>query len=335
MADDYTTYGDISARTNFAAWGKLLKRTHPGIITERWAQTKPMPKGKGRTMIFRRYAALAVATAPLAEGVTPDASRPTYTDVECTLEQYGDWIGITDVIRDTHEDPVLSEFRSLQARQMVETRETLNIDVLKGGTNVFYANGAARGSVNTFPARGKFRKIIRDLKAYNADFYMEVLAGSAFYDTSPIGPSFVGLGHTDLEADLKNVNGFTQVKNYSDPSQAMPYEVGAVSNIRFFLTTLFTPWADSGAAGSTMIATTDASSAVDVYYFLILSPDAWCTVPLRGVNSGQIAVVNPKPTKDDPLGQRGTLGWKFWHSAAILNDDLMARLECAGTEDPN
>lgn len=330
---EYTMFGDISPRTNFVAWGKLLKRTVPGLVTERTAQTKPMPKGKGRTVIFRRYIALAVATTPLAEGITPPGSKPTYVDVEATIEQFGDWIGITDVIEDTHEDPVLDEFKSLQARQMKDTRETLNINVIKGGSNVFYTNGSARTDVNTVMDRGDFRTIVRDLKGSDAEFYTEILAGTPKYDTSPIGPSFIGLGHTDLEADLKNVAGFTEVKNYSDPGKAMDYEVGGCENVRVLLTTMFDAWADGGGAKGAMKSTTGTSA--DVYPLIVVAPDAWATVPLRGVDSGNIAVVNPKPTKDDPLGQRGTLGWKFWHTAVILNDDLMGRLETAVTNSPN
>ncbi len=287
---EHTTYGDISPRTNFHAWGKLLKRTIPGLVTERFAQTKPMPKGKGRTIKFRRYIALDVITAPLQEGVTPPASKPTFVDVEVTVEQFGDWVGITDVIEDTHEDPVLAEFRSLQSRQMRETRETLNINILSGGTNVFYVNGSTRAGVNSVMDRGDFRKIIRDLKGNNAEFYMEILAGKPGYDTSPIGPSFVALGHTDLQADLQDVAGFTEVKNYPDPSKAIPYEIGGCENTRVCLTTMFAAWTGDGATIGTMINT---GGDADVYPLIFLAPDAWATVPLRGKNSGNIAVVNP------------------------------------------
>lgn len=328
---EHTTYGDISPRTNFQAWGKLLKRTVPGIVTERSAQTKPMPKGKGRTIKFRRYLALSVITAPLQEGVTPPASKPTYVDVQCTVEQFGDWIGITDVVEDTHEDPIISEFRGMQSRQMMETRESLNINILKGGTNVFYTNGTQRSDINSVMDRGDFRKIVRDLRGNNAEFYMEILAGKPNYDTSPIGPSFLAYGHTDLQADLQGVSGFTEVKNYPDPSRAIEYEVGGCENIRFLLTTMFTAWAGEGATIATMINT---GGDADVYPLIIVAPDAWATVPLRGKNSGNIAVVNPKPTAEDPLGQRGTLGWKFWWTAVLLNDDLLARLETAATLNP-
>ncbi|HUV78529.1 MAG TPA: N4-gp56 family major capsid protein [Desulfobacterales bacterium] len=329
---EYTHYGDISPRTNFAAWGKLLKRTVPGIVTERTAQTKPMPKGKGRVMIFRRYLVLARATGPLQEGVTPPGTKPQYVDVQCTLEQYGDWIGLTDVIQDTHEDPVLAEFKGLQSRQMRETREDLNIGILKGGTSVLYANGAARTDVNTFFDKGDLKKVIRSLRGSDAEYYMEILAGSPKYATEPIGASFVGFGHTDIEADLTGIAGCTKVQNYPDPSKAMPYEVCAAENIRFLLTTMFSPWADAGGAKGAMLSTTGVNA--DVYPVIVVAPDAWCTVPLRGVNSGNIAVVNPKPRGGDPLGQRGTLGWKFWHAGCILSDELMERIECAVTENP-
>jgi len=329
---EYTHFGDIQPRTNFAAWGKLLKRTVPGIVTEKSAQTKPMPKGKGRVMIFRRYLALARATAPLFEGVTPPGTKPTYVDVMCTLEQYGDWIGITDVIQDTHEDPVLAEFRSLQARQMRETREELNIGILKGGTSVIYTNGTARTDVNTVVDRGDLRLAVRNLRGSDAEYYMEVLSGSPKYGTEPIGAAFLGYCHTNLESDLYNISGFTKVQNYPDPSKAMPYEVGSGENVRFLLTTMFEPWADAGGAKGAMLST--SGTKADVYPVIIVAPDAWCTVPLRGVNSGNIAVVNPKPRGGDALGQRGTLGWKYWHTGCILNDDLVERIETAVTAMP-
>ena len=42
-------------------------------------------------------------------------------------------------------------------------------------------------------------------------------------------------------------------------------------------------------------------------------------------------VVNPKPAPGDPLGQRGTVGWKLYTTTIILQDAFMVRLECAAT----
>jgi N4-gp56 family major capsid protein len=43
-------------------------------------------------------------------------------------------------------------------------------------------------------------------------------------------------------------------------------------------------------------------------------------------------VLNPgKPSKSDPMAQRGYVSWKTWYTAVILNDLWMARLEVAVT----
>jgi N4-gp56 family major capsid protein len=41
--------------------------------------------------------------------------------------------------------------------------------------------------------------------------------------------------------------------------------------------------------------------------------------------------VNPKPAASDPLGQRGTVGWKLYTSTVILQEAFMARLEVGST----
>ena len=335
---EYVQYGDITPRNAVKSWGKLLTRLSPTLITERTAQTKPMPKGAGKSVQFRRYIKLAhnYASFVAQEGITPPGQKPTYVDVACTLEQYIGWIGITDVIDDTHEDPISDEFKDLLGDQMREVRESANIATLVGGTNVYYANGVQRTEVNTFPSRGLFRKIVREMKGNDCKFYTSVLAGGAGLGTVPVGAAMIAMGHTDMGPDLANMTGYTEVKDYPNQKSIMgEAEHGSGPQIRFMLTSMFTPWADVGAAGATMIATTDSSAAVDVYPCIILSPDAWGTVPLRGANSGQVMVVNPKPAHGDPAGQRGSLAWKTWHAAVILDDDRMARVELACTENPS
>jgi N4-gp56 family major capsid protein len=64
---------------------------------------------------------------------------------------------------------------------------------------------------------------------------------------------------------------------------------------------------------------------------LFLARDAYGIVPLRGRDSLTPMVVNPKPAPGDPLGQRGSVGWKAWQAAVILQDAFMVRLEVAAT----
>jgi N4-gp56 family major capsid protein len=54
-------------------------------------------------------------------------------------------------------------------------------------------------------------------------------------------------------------------------------------------------------------------------------------VPLKGKSSMTPMVVNPKPAAGDPLGQRGSVGWKLWTTTIILQEAFMGRLEVGAT----
>ena len=118
---DTTLFGDISPRTAAYAAKRLLKRGLNQLILERFAQVKTLPKRSSRTIKFRRYLSLPLATTPISEGVTPPADALTYEDIQATVEQYGSWLELTDVIQDVHEDPVLNEMMDLLGEQAPDT----------------------------------------------------------------------------------------------------------------------------------------------------------------------------------------------------------------------
>ncbi len=61
------------------------------------------------------------------------------------------------------------------------------------------------------------------------------------------------------------------------------------------------------------MASTSGTSA-DVYPILVFGENAYGTVPLRGMGSVEPSIIPVgQKTKDDPLGQRGYVGWKSWH----------------------
>jgi N4-gp56 family major capsid protein len=341
MANPNTNvYGDISPRTAGYAAKRLLERGQYELVTERFGHFDPQPKKNSKTRKWRRYESLPRATAPLAEGVPPTGQKITYSDIEVTLEQYGDSVKLTDVIMDTHEDPVLNESMDLCGEQAAETIEILRINVLKAGTSVFYANGVtARTSVNSAPTRGDFRKIYRHFKRNKAKEISKIVKASALVATEPVGTSYYCMGHTDLDADLRSISGFIPVENYSDSSKALPGEVGKLENFRIVLTPLFEPWEAGGASGTTFLsggAAVASSTACDVYPLIFVARDAYAIVPLQGEGAVTPMVLNPgKPSKSDPLGQIGYVSWKTYQAAAILNHNWITRLECAATATPS
>lgn len=324
---DVQVYGDITPRTAAYAVAPLLVRGHEDMILERFGQPYPIPSNKTKVAKFRRYEILPLATTALVEGVTPAGTKPTITDVTATLVQYGDYIPFSDFIMDTHEDPLLKEYSALCMQQWTETIETIRYNVVKAGTNVGYTNGTARTNVNTPISLTSQRKATRALLRQRARLINSVVSSDARFRTEPVEAGFVALCHTDMENDIRNMQGFIPTKQYGT-TPAWPNEIGAVENVRYIRSTLFVPFLGGGAASTTMVNT---ASVADVYPIIYLAQNAFGIVPLKGSAAVSLYVVNPKPVAGDPLGQRGSVGWKTTQTAVILNDLWMYRLESAAT----
>jgi N4-gp56 family major capsid protein len=328
MSASPMVYGDITPRTAAHAVAKMLARGVPYLVLEKFGQTYVMPNKSTKVAKFRRYNALPLATTPLVEGVTPAGSRVTVTDVSVTLQQYGDFVPFSDVIEDTHEDPFLQQLTEVLGEQAAQTVETLRFNVIKAGTNVFLANGSVRTDVNTPLTLALQRKATRALKRQNAKMITSVVKSTPDFRTEPVEAAFIGLVHPDVENDIRNITGFIPTKQYGTVTP-FANEVGAVEDVRYLRSTIFQSFANAGGAAGAMIST--GGSLADVYPVLYLAKDAYGIVPLKGKDSLAIMIVNPKPAAGDPLGQRGTAGWKTMQNSVILNDAWMVRAEVAAT----
>ena len=321
-------YGDISPRTAAYAEKELLKRGLPYLVLEKFGQAKPLPEGSSKTMKFRRYTALPNTPVALSEGVTPVGQSLAASDITAQLSQFGDKITITDVILDTHEDPVLNESIALLGEQAAQMIEKMRFGILKAGTSVQYANGAARNAVNTALTLVAQRRCVRSLKRQNGRPITTIVRSTPAYGTENVAPSFIGLIHPDLEADVRGLVGFVPVEKYGTLT---PYEneVGKLEDVRYLSSTIFEPFLDAGGAKGTMLSTTGTSA--DVYPVLYVARDAYGIVALKGMWAVTPMVVNPKPSDSDPLAQRGHCSWKAMQTAVILNDAFMVRCEVAAT----
>lgn len=323
-----TTFGDISPRVAAYAEKELLKRGQPYLVLEKFGQAKALPANNSKVMKFRRYEALDSTPAALTEGVTPTSTLLTATDVTATLQQYGGLTTITDVVMDTHQDPVLNEAVNVLGEQAAQMIEKMRFGVLKAGTNVLYANGATRNAVNTVLTIDLQRRAVRTLKRQNARQITSIVRSTPAFGTENVAPSFVGLVHPDLERDIRSISGFTPAEKYGSITP-WENEIGKIDDVRYVSSTIFEAFADAGGAKGTMLSTTGTNA--DVYPVLYVAKDAYGIVALKGAFALTPMVVNPTPSASDPLAQRGYAGWKAMQTAVILNDAWMVRAEVAAT----
>lgn len=324
-----TRYNDagVSPRTNTYAAVKMLEHQMPVIVLERFGDVKPMPKNKTQSITFRRPRVFTAVDTPLVEGVTPRATRFSYENVQGSLKQYGQLVEVTDQIEDTHEDPVLNDAAEVAGENIGRTMEALRYGVVRAGTNVFYANGTARSQVNTPIKLNHQRKITRALKAQKAKKFTKILSGSVDINTTPIEAAFVAVAHTDVESDIRQMPGFVPLAEYGTRRPIDECEIGSVEDVRYCLSPDLDPFLGAGGTKGTHQGT---GAQADVYPVLYFGRHAYGLVPLRGMEAVEPAIIPVgQKTKDDPLGQRGYVGWKTYHLTVILNQVWMARLEVA------
>lgn len=182
--------------------------------------------------------------------------------------------------------------------------------------------------MNTTITTAVQRKAVRTLKRQNARPITSIVRSTAAFGTENVTPGFVGLCHPDLEGDIRSMTGFVPAEKYGSLSP-WENEIGKVDDVRYVTSSIFESFPDAGGAKGTMLST--GGTSADVYPVLYLGRDAYGLIALKGQYAVTPMVVNPKPSDSDPLAQRGSVSWKAYQTAVILNDAWMVRAECAAT----
>ena len=339
------TYATAAGRINEVK-GETLRHAIPVEVLALGCQMKKMPKNQGDNITYRRWLpfgatsadvntqnrpAVVAANHILQEGVTPEADSMTPVDVNVVQQQYGCLYSYTDKAAELYEDDIPKEMREQTGERMGLVREMIRYGELKSGTNVLYAGGTSRATVDERLTLPVLRKMTRTLKANHAKKKTRILAPSANYDTSAVEASFIVFVHTDAEPDIRDLPGFTPVAKYANRQPINENELGSCEEFRFVTSPELAPYAAAGAA----VAGTglEGTANVDVYPFIVMGEDAVFDVALRGMNSFDVIhIPHTKEDKSDPLKQRGYIGAKFWSAVKIVNGGWMGVIEAGVTD---
>ena len=341
------TYGEIGNQTAGYYIRQLLRKAMPVLVLERFGLTQPQPPHETKIIQFRRRKAFRAATIPLIEGVTPQGSDFGYDNVSAQIQQYGDYSEITDVIHDTSKDKVLRDISLSQGEQIAETLETLTWDIVRAGTNVVYGGSiTARTSISKTSVlnAAKQRSATTFLDAMKGKMFTEVLSGSEDYETYPVEAAYIAVCHSNLGPTVRDLKGsnnndtFTPYSRYGPMMKVVsPRELGSFEDTRYVTSPDLPPFSAGGSAiasgdESSWYFSLDSASAkkYDAYPVLYLGREAFGCIPLRGKKAVKPAILRPDmPRGGDPIGQRGSAGWKTYFACVILNETWMRRLEVA------
>lgn len=299
MADNLTSTTEVGPGLEVYYDRTLLETAYPNYVHAKFAQRRPLPKKKGKTIKFRRYARLSTATTPLTEGITPSGQKLSKVDLLATVSQYGDFVHVTDVVDLTVEDAVLTEAVEKQSDQMHATLDELVRDVLAA-----CASSTTCSTGGTVLNKTDIDTVVQTLMGGNTKWITQLIKAGPGQGTSPIPACFWGIVDSDLTDDLQDVSGFLETHEYPSQGPVDPHEWGATGHVRWL-------WTTEGYVSS------------GTYSCPIIGQNAYGIVDIAGGNAKSIIKAFGSGGTADPLNQRATVGWKLWQVARILNDAHM------------
>lgn len=327
-----TVYATMEATDQAYYDRKLLERALPNIVHAKFGQDRPLKSRSTNTIMFRRWEALAVATTPLVEGITPVGSSLSKTDITVAIKQYGDYVTVTDVLEWTSRDEVLNEAADVLGEQSGQSLDQVCRDVIVAGTSVFCltddvgASDATRTNVDGLINAVALNKALRLLQNNNAKMFTKLIKPGTGIGTQAILPSFWGIIHPNVFYSARALTGFVSVKDYPAQQEVIEGEVGNYREVRFVMTTFAKIFPSAGANVASGHITTDTTKE-DVFATMILAMNAYGKVPLTGHAMENITKPLGSAGTADPLNQRGTSGWKAAQAFKILNNAFMTRIE--------
>lgn len=224
-----TVTADLSAEMKTYYEKRLIDLAGPKLIHDQFGDKYPIPKNSGKTIEFRKYSPLAKAKTPITEGVTPNGNTLSVSAVTADVNQYGDWIGMSDMFESTAIDNNVVQATKLLAGQAGRTLDTITREVLAGGTNVRYApkhTGSAK--VETLS-----REDINSTAVLTPELIFKAKTDLASMNADPIDDSYVGIIHPFAAYDLMRNAEWIDVHKYADPEAIYAGEIGKLGGVRF------------------------------------------------------------------------------------------------------
>lgn len=207
----------------------LIDNAVPKLVHDQFGQKHPIPKNGGKTIEFRKYSPLPKALTPLTEGVTPSGRKLNVSVITATVNQYGDYIELSDMLLLTAIDNNMVQATKLLGNQAGATLDTITREILNGGTNVQYANGQvtaryklvggdSTAANNHYLSVAAIKRATRTLKVQNAE---------------KIDNYYVAIIHPDAAYDIMNDKEWIDASQYAGSTQIFEGEIGKIAGVRF------------------------------------------------------------------------------------------------------
>ena len=292
---------------------ELLENARPSLIHAQFAKKQMLPKGRGKSVEWRKWNTLEDAGA-LTEGVIPTGQKMGQSSMTQGITQYGTYVTVSDQL-ELHaiDDVILGATEELGA-SAGSSEDKLVRNVVVAGTNVQYCTKkAASGAETEVTSRANLDKtaILNPTEVNRAVTTLKKLKAPK------IDGSYVAIIHPSVTFDIRESDEWIDVHKYASTTEIFEGEIGKLHGCRFVETTEAKVFSGEGCP-----------SGLAVYATLFMGKDAFGMIDPEGGNLQMI--IKDKNQAGGPLNQFSTLGYKFESATKILYQERMVRVESCG-----
>ena len=312
FAAQVSTQDSLSAEMKTFYDMTLIDEAGANLIHDQFGQKRPIPRGGGKTISFRKFSPLEKATTPLTEGVTPAGNSLNVSTVNATVSQFGDYIVQSDVLELTALDNTILESAKLLGRQAGQTLDTVVRNALQTGTNVsFCPKQTAQGEVEVTS-----REQLDETAVLTVDAVQQAVTKLRAQNAPTIRGKYVAIIHPYVAYDLMRDPEWIDAHKYADPDALFEGELGELAGVRFVQSTEAKIYRDETCPQGLAVFTT-----------LFLGEGAYGVTDVQGGGLEMIVKQKGSSGTADPLDQRSSVGWKALKTAQILVENYLVRVE--------
>ena len=283
----------------------MIKLEKKNFVFSTLGKTVDLPTNQGTTTIsLRRYNSLPISSAgtlagaKLTEGVAPTALKVEAQKVQATVNQYGNYIEITDVVDAVHFDDIKKEYQPELARTAAEIKERDILDCFDEASEYYVGGGTTANDISATDILKlkDCRMAWLTMKNYNRQ-------GNTKFGGKP-----VLVCHSNVMQDLLDDSAL--LNNILVPgNENSPMKNGTLENYKAyginFQETLICP-----------VKANTGSPVTNVYTSYMLGKDPYVIVNFKNLEWKETGF---EAEKNDPLGQLATIGYKMWTGAKIVD----------------
>lgn len=309
-----TTTGDITAAMRQYYDTRLIKKASPKLVYHQFAVKRPLPAGNSQTIVFHGWEDLDTTPGKylLTEGVTPSGQKLTPYDIVATVQQYGNFVELTDLVITTAIDDMVATAVDKLSGQAAVVLDKLTRNELIADSEV---GEHYQGEVATGPD-----EITKDNKMTVRDIKL-LVARLRRTNAPTIDGKYPLVLHPDCSFDLSEDPEYKDRIKYAAPKSFLNGFIGELEGARLY--------------ESTNVKITKNTAGVPIYHNHITAEGAYATVALSGGALKTIIKQLGSSGTADPLDQRGTAAWKASTVTKVLIPEYIIEFICTASITPD